>query len=149
MSKPRVYLAGPIAGQNYSEATEWRETAKAFLADHGIDGFSPMRAKSYLNDGKMLMDGYKEFPLSTDDAITARDRMDVMRSDVVLFNFPPGLTRVSIGTCIEFGWADAFRKPCVVILDDLHDHAMIRNLTDFRANNLEDALHMIVSILKP
>lgn len=149
MSKPRIYLAGPIAGQSYGDSTEWRESAKNYLADFGIEAFSPMRAKAYLNNGEKLRDGYTEFPLSTDDAITARDRMDVMRSDLVLFNFPPDLTQVSIGTCIEFGWADAFRKPRVVVLDKLHDHAMIRNLIDFRANNLSDALEMIVAILKP
>lgn len=149
MKRPSVYLAGPIAGQSYEEAVGWREKAKAYLNDFGIDAFSPMRAKEYLKSGDKLRDGYKEFPLSTDAAITARDRMDVMRCDLVLFYFPTGLERVSIGTCIEFGWADAFRKPRIVVLDHLHDHAMIRALSDFHALCLEDALDMIVPILNP
>lgn len=158
MSKPMVYLAGPIAGQTYDESVGWREWATAELGLYGISALSPMRAKNYLSsyngkldskDGAPIMkDGYDEFPLSTDDAITARDRMDVMRSDLVLFHFPPGLDRVSIGTCIEFGWADAFRKPRVVSMsDDVHNHAMIRSLTDFKAKSVEEAVRIAVGIL--
>lgn len=145
--KPSVYLAGPITGQSYGKSLDWRVEAQKYLIDYGIIGVSPMRSKHYLQNQNKIKDGYEEYPISTDDAITARDRMDVMRSDAVLFYFPPKLKQVSIGTCIEFGWADAFRKPRIVVVDKVHDHAMIRSLSDFRANNLQDALEIVVSIL--
>ena len=47
---PKVYLAGPIMGCNYEECTAWRSVAKAWLAKHGIDGYSPMRGKEFLRN---------------------------------------------------------------------------------------------------
>ena len=43
-----VYLAGPITGLTFDGCTDWREYAKKSLAEAGIDGLSPMRAKDYL-----------------------------------------------------------------------------------------------------
>jgi hypothetical protein len=45
-----VYLAGPISGLNYDGATEWRIGFAGALAEVGIKGLSPMRAKEYLRD---------------------------------------------------------------------------------------------------
>ena len=44
----RVYLAGPIRGCSYDNATDWREYAIKELAKDGIIGVSPMRAKEFL-----------------------------------------------------------------------------------------------------
>ena len=45
MSK-HIYLAGPIAGCTYAEATDWRDSVTAAF-DPGIKGISPMRMKEW------------------------------------------------------------------------------------------------------
>ncbi len=47
---PTVYLAGPISGCSYEGCTDWREQVIRDLAQAGIKGLSPMRAKEYLKD---------------------------------------------------------------------------------------------------
>lgn len=147
--KRKVYLAGAIGGLTYDQSVDWREYVKKRLDDYNIVGLSPMRAKHYLAAANVLdnTDHYDN-PLSTDRGVTARDRFDVMNCDLVLFNLL-GAPRVSIGTCIEFGWADAYRKPKVVLYDAMHDHCMIRDLADFVVKDLEEAIHVITGILEP
>jgi nucleoside 2-deoxyribosyltransferase len=80
-----------------------------------------------------------------------RDRYDVMSSDVVLFNLL-GTTTVSIGTCIEFGWADAFRKPVVLVMEpegNLHDHPMVREAAGYIVPTLDEAVQVLDCILNP
>jgi hypothetical protein len=89
-----------------------------------------------------LEGSYDEFPLSTDRGITTRDRADCMGADLVVFNML-GATRVSMGTMVEFGWADAARVPSVLIMEkegNIHDYPMVREIAGFRVDNLEDAI---------
>jgi hypothetical protein len=51
--------------------------------------------------------------MSKPKGLTTRDRWDAMRCDVLLVNLL-GATKVSIGTVLEFGWADAMDIPIVV-----------------------------------
>jgi nucleoside 2-deoxyribosyltransferase len=124
--------------------------------NRGILGYSPLRAKAYLKEYGKLEQSYqtKDQPLSclsSDRGITHRDRFDVMTSDAVLFNFL-GAERVSIGTCIEVGWADAYRKPCVIVMepkDNLHDYPMIREIAGWRVPTLDDSVEILDRILNP
>jgi len=143
-----VYLAGPITGLSYGGATDWREAAKKTLADNDILGLSPMRAKEYLLQETSIGDSYEESILSCQKGITARDRFDCQRVDIVLVNLL-GAERASLGSMIEFGWADAARVPIVTVLEEgsIHDHAMVREMSGFLATNLDDALHTIIAIL--
>jgi nucleoside 2-deoxyribosyltransferase len=153
---PTVYLAGPIRGLNYDSATQWRELAKAALAEQGIDGMSPMRAKSYLAKeadvgGGKLADSYSQFPLSTMKAIVTRDRKDCMRSDMVIMNLL-GATTVSIGSVMEVAWADAARVPVVLVMEktgNLHEHGMIRETCGFHVETIEEAIRVVCAVLKP
>ena len=43
-----VYLAGPIMGNDYSGATDWRREAASKLESWGIRAVSPMRGKENL-----------------------------------------------------------------------------------------------------
>lgn len=117
MSLGRVYLAGPIAGLSYGDATDWRSQAEEWLKRHDIVGFSPMRWKRYLaREIDLKASGYDEFPLSSARGITTRDRFDTMRVDAMIVNVL-GAEKVSIGTCIELGWADAARVPIILAIE--------------------------------
>jgi nucleoside 2-deoxyribosyltransferase len=137
----KIYLAGPISGLTFEGAQDWR-TYFTNTIDQQIACFSPLRGKDYLKMRGPLEGSYDEFPLSTDRGITTRDRADCMGADLVVFNML-GATRVSIGTMLEFGWADAARVPSVLIMEkegNIHDYPMVREIAGFRVDNLEDAI---------
>jgi nucleoside 2-deoxyribosyltransferase len=143
-----VYLAGPITGLNYGSATSWRETAEAVLTRRGVKALSPMRFKSFLAGEQVLGDRYSAFAISTAEAITARDRFDVQRCDVVLMNLL-GAEKVSIGTMIEAGWADAFRKPIVLVAeaDNIHRHGILETVAGFHVTTLEDGIEVVAALI--
>lgn len=149
---PDVYLAGPITGLSYDNGQSWREFATEQLSQSGITAWSPLRAKEYLRAyGKMEAQGYFDKVLSNARGITTRDRWDCQRVDIVLANLV-GAERVSIGTVIELGWADAVRTPIVLVMEDegnLHDHAMVRELAGFVVPTLEQALDVVRALAVP
>jgi nucleoside 2-deoxyribosyltransferase len=148
---PKVYLAGAISGLTYDQGQDWRTYASDKLIQKGIVGFSPLRAKDYLRSVGKIEQSYTTTPLSTDRGIMTRDRWDVMTADAVLF-YLLGAERVSVGTCIEFGWADAFRKPTVVVMEksgNIHEHPMVREATGFRVETLQEGLAVLECILNP
>lgn len=161
MSKT-VYLAGPITGLSYEGCTDWREYAIKSLQHAGITGLSPMRAKDYLQSENIVGDSYENTVLSCSRGITTRDRWDTTRCDVVLANFL-GAERVSIGTVMELAWADAARTPIIVVMEptveandglkpsvgNVHEHSMIREVTGFRVETLEEGLNVAKAILTP
>ena len=175
MSRPRVYLAGPITGLSFKGATDWRAWAKTELIMFQIDGFSPLRAKQYLK-GEEKIDGsplaYQDVhPLSAPKGICTRDREDVRRADVVLMNLL-GAERVSVGSMIEIGWADAFRVPLVVVMEggvqyqalpvtdaatdvvalgktNPHHHAMVNQLAGYVVGDLESAITVVKALVLP
>jgi hypothetical protein len=62
-----------------------------------------------------------------------------------------GATRVSIGTAIEFGWADSRKTPIICVMEpegNPHDHPMIREAIGFRVATLKEALNVAIAILK-
>jgi nucleoside 2-deoxyribosyltransferase len=150
MTTPKIYLAGPIAGLNYTGSTDWRNQLIDQLAPD-IEGLSPMRAKQYLKTVGVITDSYEEHAMSTATAITTRDHFDCMRADLVLVNFL-GATTVSIGTVMEVAWAHAYKKPIILVQEqegNIHEHPMIRSVVGFRVNTLEQALTVAKAILLP
>lgn len=156
MSNMKVYLAGPIQGLNYNEATEWREQAIKALMDAGLTGMSPMRAKEYLKKehdvgGKPLADKYESFPLSTMKAIVCRDFKDCTKSDMVIM-YLKGAKKVSIGSVMEVAWAHAARVPIVLVMEkegNCHEHGMITEACNFRVETLDEAIHVVKGVLLP
>lgn len=144
----KVYLAGPISGLSFDNATDWRNTMVDKLVAVGIDAYSPLRAKTYLKHVDVIADHYPEFALSSHKGITSRDRHDVMQCDVLFVNVL-GANKVSIGTAIEMGWADAFRKPIVLVMDkdNVHNHAMIKEISSFIVSTLEEGIDIVKAIL--
>lgn len=149
-----VYLSGPITGLTFAGATDWRQYAIEELARSAIEGVSPMRAKDYLAKLNGPISGHgRDYidmgVLSTPQAVCARDRFDTMRVDVMLVNLL-GADRVSIGTMVEFGWADAARVPIIGVIEpsgNVHDHMFVTQLIGFRVETLEAGLSIAKAIL--
>lgn len=157
MKGKNVYLAGPITGLTYDEGNDWREVVIRDLEDVGITAWSPLRAKHFLREiGVLDSAGTPDSayiglnPLSEPKGIMTRDRFDTMKSDVVLMNLL-GATRVSIGTMIEAGWADAARVPLVIAMEDdnIHRHAMLNEAAGFIVPTLEEAVAVVKAVLTP
>lgn len=148
-----VYLAGPIAGLSYFEATAWRDyVLRAFDGIcPNIRCFSPMRHKPFLRQEAPIEKATYAHPLATDQGIVARDRMDCTRADLILFNLIEQPDKLSAGTCIEMGWADAHRIPMVAALapGSVWDHPMIRQMIPFIVPTLDEAVELVPTILMP
>jgi nucleoside 2-deoxyribosyltransferase len=151
-----VYLAGPISGLGFDGCTEWRDSVIAILAEVGIKGLSPMRAKEYLRHAYDAVGGFsatceeyaKLSPLSGPRGIMTRDRFDATRCDVLLVNLL-GADRISVGTVMEIAWADLCRTPIVCAMEpgNIHEHAMVGEAIGFRCSSLGDAVHVVKAIL--
>jgi nucleoside 2-deoxyribosyltransferase len=150
--RPSVYLAGPITGLSFGEATDWREYAIQQLSAAGIDAFSPLRAKTYLKQESNLADQYSFNPLSTAHGIVTRDLFDAMGRDLLLVNFL-GATKVSIGTVMEIAWADACRKPIVIAMEpgkvNPHEHSMLTEVSGYIVPTLDEAIYIAIKVLLP
>lgn len=154
----RVYLSGPITGLSYNGCTDWRRHFASLLYSDVVP-LSPMRGKEYLAHEGDIKDAYKSgqcvtnLPsaqaLSCAQGITAKDRNDVFSCDAMVV-YLLGAQKVSIGTVVEFGWADAFRKPIISVIEsdgsNVHEHSIVNTVTGFRVPTLNDAAN-IVNIL--
>jgi nucleoside 2-deoxyribosyltransferase len=145
----KVYLAGAITGLTYGDGQGWRTYAKSELAKAGIWGYSPLRAKEYLEEHGILEGSYEDFPLSSAKGIMTRDHWDVSTSDLILMNLLE-TTKVSIGSVIEMGMAYAYRKPVVLVMEkgNIHTHPMMEQAA-FVVDDLDVGLKLVKSILLP
>jgi len=138
----KVYLAGPIAGKSWEEATGWRNW---FIEKFdNIEFLSPLRGKEYLEKESSIQGSYETMVLSSSRGLTTRDRWDCTRADVVIINFL-GADKVSIGTVMEIAWADLKRKPIILIMDrdNIHNHPMIRESVGYVVGSLEEASYVL------
>lgn len=156
MYRGSVYLAGPIRlCEDYGEATDWRETATDILEALNIKCYSPMREtdtwRTTWADFSGNGDGsHPSEILHSPAGLTARDRLDVERSDIMLANFLGAEDRASLGTALEFGWADAFGTPVVMVIEpdgNIHNHAMLNRIAGWRVSALMEAMHVIDSVI--
>ena len=152
MSK-RVYLAGPITGLGFDDAHDWRQQVVEDLAEVGIEAFSPMRHKEALKGLPTISGTTEEYehlgPFARQKGILTRDRYDCTHADMIIMNLL-GAQRVSIGTCVELGWADAFRVPVVMVIEpagNVHEHCFTRELCGFRVERLEEAVAVVKAVL--
>jgi len=145
--KKTCFLSGPITGLSYKKATDWREHVKEALAHHGIEGLSPMRCAEFLEAEHAIQDHY-DHVLANRRAITERDRYDVKRCDALFVNLLEA-KKVSIGTMLEIAWADAWRKPIILCMEDgnVHEHAMVREMAGFITDNLDEAVWVARALL--
>lgn len=140
-----VYLCGPITGGSLHEITGWRRTVAEALADaaqvidpthHSPD--TTRRCESVLTRAmteERLLHGRRT---------VERDQSDIQRSDVVLACFL-GTKSVSIGSVGELFWANAMRKPIVIVReeDNLHNHDMLNAIAGWIFTDLEAGIRQV------
>lgn len=162
MHRPLVYLAGAIAGIPGTDAVEWRWSAAKLLEGHDIEALDPMRHKNALYRPERISTDYRDYadrgPFYTSRGIMARDFNDVKRADALLVNLL-GLTKPSLGTCMELAWAYALQKPAVVVMEregdvtngfqnNPHDlHPMLHEAMPFRVETLEEGVDVVATVL--
>ncbi len=161
--KPKIYLAGPISGLTYEQATTWRAWVAEQL-DEAVECMSPMRGKAWLkNSVKTLATFVKLSPGNTHDAalvtpraIVTRDLQDVRLANLLLVNFTIGnsgpsliLPRVSVGTVYEIAVAKEHNIPIVLVMKsgDVHYHPFITEAAGFVVEDLETAIQVVRSVL--
>ncbi len=111
MNNIYIYLAGPISGETEQGAIEWRDVISEYLAkvSERLVGVSPLRCELPGDDG--LYPVAPSYKMAQE--ITAKNMLDVRRSDLVLAYLP----KVSIGTLQEIGWAVGLGKTVIVVSD--------------------------------
>src|SRR6516225_7924285 len=147
MPRKALFLAGPLTGTYYRDALDWRKYVESRLpAD--IIAFSALRGKAHLADERVLKHAYPEHLLCTPQGTIARDRYDVSRCDALFVNFLKA-DRVSIGTIMEMGWADAWRIPIILAMEkgNIHDHPFVRQVAAFIAQDLDEAIQTAVDVV--
>ena len=143
MSKPLIYLAGPITGCSYLGATDWRKKFPKLVGD-SVVFLNPMRGKAYLSGIPSLKADYEDL-LAGQRGIWCRDHYDVYRCNCVVANLLNTKT-VSIGTMFELAWASELRIPVVVIIksdDTIHNHPFVREATNFEVSSLDAAAEIV------
>lgn len=165
MSKPLVYVAGPIAGHTYNGATEWRDFIQSRLPECEI--LTPMRGKEWLDQfdkmphtAQTLMSGANgaeasklananiisplHQQMSSEKGIIRRDTWDVSRCNLVFANFLPGdeVGKVSIGTSCEVYLAGFLHTPVVTMLEEggIHDHPFITGSSWVVVHSVEEGI---------
>jgi len=141
----RIYLAGPIAGQTYKGAVEWREEYAAQLHQLGHTAVSPMRGKEHLKRvRKFTTEGYEQHPVSSQKGVYGRDCFDVRTCDV-LFARLLGADQVSIGTCMEIQRAHDHGKYILVLMEpnNIHSHIFVKEACSLIVETDEEALEVL------
>ncbi|KKM97370.1 hypothetical protein LCGC14_1168650 [marine sediment metagenome] len=151
MSGPRIYAAGPIAGQSYKGATDWYDVLRAGIPEAEI--IVPMRGKGWAKRiKKFKARDYKEdfrlndlnAAVSSDNGIFSRDMWDVKRADLVFANLTGAdeAEKVSIGTVCEIIAAQLFGNLSVVVAKKhgMHDHPFIRQAAWVYVYDFDDGI---------
>jgi len=84
--------------------------------------------------------------------IVTRDRNDVKLCSVMVACFLDSNGKLSGGTFIEFGWADRYDTPVVVVgpeNDPNVQHLMSQRLAGYRVDTLEEAAMIVGHLLTP
>ena len=151
-----IYLCGPITGETFEAAKfGWRQKVYYQLGRKGILCLSPLRhlKPEQVSEGdtaSMSPMGATAGVLSTPRGLTQRDKFDTKRSDIIFCNLI-GATKISAGSMIEFGWADAWNIPVLTCMEEgnVHDHAMVRALSSWIVPTLDEGIGIVQDLLVP
>lgn len=170
-----IYASGHIAATDYDAATSWYARADALLnpthkltscgrgyvetKDRPFELIRPMRGKDFLSrvvgplgtgGNYAVNDTALQAEMVTSRGITARDRNDVMRCDAVLMNLTGAPSKISIGCAIEAGWADAARKPIVIVRQKdnvMAGHPILEGVAAYTVETLEEGCTLVRLLL--
>lgn len=165
-----VYLAGPIAGQSYEDARfGWRKDFQEAWMEHKMIPYmfgrlvSPMRGKDFLSGADKIghQPGEYKDPFGRDAGIVARDMNDVRNCYCMVAHFL-GATEISRGTMVEYGWASAFGKPIITIIEEdgkvlsegfgyermnPHWYCMVRQLSGYIVHDIQTAVDVAAHLV--
>jgi hypothetical protein len=148
---PTVYISGPVTGVMVSEDIAWRDRLRLALEptvrliDPLTDG--SIRTPLYRRPGSTSIRSLQHFGAR----VIARNRHAVESCDLLFANLT-GCGAVSLGSVGEIFWADAFRKPILIVRDasgNPHDHLLLNEIAtsiffDFNSalNHLRDYFNL-------
>jgi nucleoside 2-deoxyribosyltransferase len=141
MGKPLVYLAGSITAATDSQTHDWRVYCRDGLAPE-IEVLSPTRQQFEVIDETTDLSCEERLRMMQHGRSTAtRDRFDVKRCDLIIVNVKHA-RHVSIGSVGEIFWADAYRKPVIMVREqnNIHTHAMLDALVGWVFEDLDKAI---------
>jgi hypothetical protein len=147
-----VYLCGPVTGTTKSIRSDWRTQVRQGLPA-GIVAIDPTRQKvEEIDETSANLTETEMLKLALHGRTVAqRDRFDVMRSDLLLANFLGAEAR-SIGSIGEIFWADAYRKPIIMVREhsgNPHQHAFLDALAGWLFHDLDAAVRCAIEVLDP
>ena len=148
MNTYTIYMAGPVKGLAYAEATGWRRGLISRLGAYNVECLDPLRGKDELI-GETNIDRIEyDTALSCPTGIYVRDRFDALRCDLLLVNLL-GAEKPSIGSAMEIAWADALHKPIILVMEpgNVHEHAMVLGACGFLSRSLDEAADIAIAIL--
>jgi len=123
-----IYLAGPISGLTFEEASIWRKIITPALELLGYEVFNPLTGKEFLiGKGIIGADTSQNLNvLAHHDVIYNVDMFRVRQSDILLINFH-NCKIVSIGTVAEINLAHETNKLVIMVMDEnnIHNHPFI------------------------
>ncbi len=141
--RPSIYLAGPMNGFKYEKARAWRQYVVRRMPD--VEWLDPMRGLEPLTGQKLSTEAGELGPVGEGRASMVRDLHDIRRSDAVLSNLL-GARKVSIGTMIEYGWANSVNIPIISVMEsegNVHDHPFVHFTSIYRVPTLDEALELL------
>lgn len=156
-----IYLAGPMTGLTYDEATAWRrETERRIPEAKFLD---PVRFDTPSGNGfehkEPAYDGMK--------SIIRRNYNDVAKCDLVFANFGAAVHKnISVGTVAEICWAYSLRIPSIMVvpgytqegsMDALramskrptthYNHPYLKELADYVCGDFDEAIRVARTVL--
>jgi nucleoside 2-deoxyribosyltransferase len=141
MGKPLVYLAGSITAATDLQARDWRTHCRDSLAPD-IEVLSPTRQKFEVIDETLDLSCEEHLRMMKHGrGIAMRDRFDVARCHLLIVNLKNARS-ISIGSVGEVFWADAYRKPVIMVREqgNIHTHAMLDALVGWIFEDLDEAI---------
>ena len=141
-----VYLAGPVSGVSGEAANSWRDIIQnALQTIHpNIRGVSPVRYEPVMDGEDYLRVG--DYSLELALQITAKNRLDVKRSDIVLAYMPT----LSSGTFQEIGWAFGMEKPIILVspLPEVLEHPVIMGSCPWRFDSKQQGFKKALETIR-
>ncbi len=127
-----IYLAGPIRGVTFRQASEWRERFRKECPE--FEYLDPLTFNSFSDLDKPMFTFHHPTTVEREargrTEVVLRDVWCVRQADIVFVNFL-GSEIISIGTVFEIGAAHALGKLVVVAMDpeSIHRHPFIEQIS--------------------
>jgi hypothetical protein len=148
-----LFLCGPITGLAPDRAASWRQYVIDQLPSY-IVPFDPTRENaSYgVSSASPATRTLTSERLRHGKGVVTRDRFEAQRCYVLLANFL-GAKTASIGSVGEIFWADAARKPIIIVrekdTDNPHNHDMLNEIAGWIFYNLDDGIAQAKRLCSP